>query len=60
MTEAQRKEFDAFTHFFATFNLSHSVSSVADLSDGAIFFDILSIVYVYRAALILTRLTIFI
>ncbi|KAK2467091.1 hypothetical protein APHAL10511_001349 [Amanita phalloides] len=44
MTDAQRKEFEAFIRFFATFNLAHAVSSLADLSDGAALFDILSIV----------------
>ena len=39
------KEIEAFYNFFATFQLSRSVTSVADLTDGAIFFDILSLVY---------------
>lgn len=40
----QRKEVEAFFGFFATFQLSKSVTSLADLADGAVFFEILSIV----------------
>ncbi|KAL0947284.1 hypothetical protein HGRIS_013404 [Hohenbuehelia grisea] len=41
---AQRKELDAFIHFFSTFNLSRATSSAADLSDGTVLFEILSLV----------------
>ncbi|KAI9509946.1 HOOK-domain-containing protein [Russula earlei] len=44
MTESQSKELDAFLAFFATFNLHRSVTSAADLSDGAGLLDILSII----------------
>jgi len=43
---AQLQEIDAFYSFFATFNLSRPVTSVADLADGAALFDVLSVVYV--------------
>ncbi|KAF9452821.1 hypothetical protein P691DRAFT_148125 [Macrolepiota fuliginosa MF-IS2] len=39
-----RKELDAFFHFFETFDLSRPVSSPSDLSDGAALSDILAIV----------------
>ncbi|KXN90466.1 hypothetical protein AN958_04138 [Leucoagaricus sp. SymC.cos] len=39
-----RKELDAFFHFFATFDLSRPVSTPSDLSDGAALSDILAIV----------------
>jgi protein HOOK3 len=42
MTESQNKELDAFLAFFSTFNLNRSVTTAADLSDGAGFFEILS------------------
>ena len=42
MTESQSKELDAFLAFFATFNLHRSVTTAADLSDGAGLFEILS------------------
>lgn len=41
-----RKELDAFFHFFATFDLSRPVSTPSDLSDGAALSDILAIAYV--------------
>lgn len=41
-----RKELDAFFHFFATFNLSRPVAAPSDLSDGAALSDILAIVCV--------------
>lgn len=41
-----RKELEAFFHFFATFDLSRPVSAPSDLSDGAALSDILAIVYV--------------
>ncbi|CAA7267986.1 unnamed protein product [Cyclocybe aegerita] len=41
---AQRKEIEAFFNFFATFDLSRPVTSVADLTDGAALFDVLSVV----------------
>ena len=40
----QLKEIEAFFRFFTTFQLSRAVTSVADLADGAVFFDILSLV----------------
>ncbi|RDB21492.1 Protein Hook 3 [Hypsizygus marmoreus] len=40
----QRKEIDAFFNFFASFGLARSVTTVADLSDGAALFEILSLV----------------
>ena len=40
------KEIEAFYNFFATFQLSRPVTSVANLTDGAVFFDILSLVYI--------------
>jgi len=41
-----RRELDAFFHFFATFELSRPVTTTSDLSDGAALSDILAIVYV--------------
>lgn len=41
---SDRKELDAFFHFFATFDLSRPVSDPSDLSDGAALSDILAIV----------------
>lgn len=41
-----RRELDAFFHFFATFELSRPVKTTSDLSDGAALSDILTIVYV--------------
>jgi hypothetical protein len=46
MSELERKEFNAFLSFFATFNLARPVTTVADLSDGAALFDVLALVYV--------------
>ncbi|TFY75638.1 hypothetical protein EWM64_g8376 [Hericium alpestre] len=40
--DAQRKELDAFFSFFATFDLTRSVTTVADLGDGAALFEILA------------------
>lgn len=42
--DSERKEFDAFLNFFATFKLARPVTAVADLSDGAALFEVLSIV----------------
>jgi len=42
-----RRELDAFFHFFATFELSRPVTTTSDLSDGAALSDILAIVYVF-------------
>lgn len=42
------QEFDAFLHFFATFELARPISVISDLSDGAALFEILSIVYVFN------------
>ncbi|KAI0028523.1 HOOK-domain-containing protein [Vararia minispora EC-137] len=44
MSDSQRKELDAFFAFFATFDLSHSVTTVADLSDGTVLYEILSVI----------------
>ncbi|KAF8636696.1 hypothetical protein AX17_003501 [Amanita inopinata Kibby_2008] len=44
MTDSQHKEFEAFVHFFATFTLAHSISSVSDLSDGVALLELLSLV----------------
>ncbi|KIL69547.1 hypothetical protein M378DRAFT_69226 [Amanita muscaria Koide BX008] len=44
MPDPEHKEFEAFTHFFSTFNLTRPVSSVADISDGTALFEILSII----------------
>ena len=46
MGDAQRKELNAFFSFFATFDLTRPVTTVADLSDGAALHEVLSIVYV--------------
>ena len=43
MAETQNKELDAFLAFFSTFNLHRSITTVADLSDGAGLLEILSI-----------------
>jgi protein HOOK3 len=40
----QLNEVEVFFRFFGTFRLSRTVTSVADLADGAVFFDILSLV----------------
>lgn len=40
----QLKEVEAFFRFFATFQLSRPVTSVSDLADATVFFDILSLV----------------
>ncbi|KAI0721491.1 HOOK-domain-containing protein [Cerioporus squamosus] len=42
--DSQKKELNAFFSYFATFDLSRPVTTVADLSDGAALFEILSIV----------------
>ncbi|KAJ7074380.1 HOOK protein-domain-containing protein [Mycena amicta] len=44
MEAAQRKELDAFYNFFATFELARPVATLADLSDGAALFEVLSLV----------------
>jgi protein HOOK3 len=44
MTEAQRKEIDAFFAFFATFSLLRPVTALSDLSDGAALFEVLTLV----------------
>lgn len=46
MSDAQRKELSAFLSFFATFDLSRPVSTVADLCDGAALFEVLAVMYV--------------
>ena len=45
--DSQKKELNAFFSYFATFDLSRPVTTVADLSDGAALFEILSIVCVH-------------
>ena len=45
--DGDRKELDAFFHFFAAFDLSRPVTTPADLSDGAALSDILAIVYAF-------------
>ncbi|KAI0670658.1 hypothetical protein C8Q78DRAFT_138493 [Trametes maxima] len=42
--DSQKKELNAFLSFFATFDLSRPVTTIADLSDGAALFEILSLV----------------
>ncbi|OSX64633.1 hypothetical protein POSPLADRAFT_1053441 [Postia placenta MAD-698-R-SB12] len=44
MGDAQRKELNAFFSFFATFDLTRPVTTIADLSDGAALFEVLSLV----------------
>ena len=46
MTDIQRKETEAFISFFATYELSRSVTTVSDLSDGAALFEVLSLMWV--------------
>ena len=46
--DSQKKELNAFFSFFATFDLARPVTTIADLSDGAALFEILSIVCVFR------------
>ncbi len=43
MAESQNQELDAFLAFFSTFNLHRSITTAADLSDGAGLLEILSI-----------------
>ncbi|KAG7092196.1 hypothetical protein E1B28_008564 [Marasmius oreades] len=38
------KETEAFVNFFATFQLTNSISSLSDLSDGVALFEVLSLV----------------
>ena len=47
--DSQKKELNAFFSFFATFDLARPVTTIADLSDGAALFEILSIVCVFRS-----------
>ncbi|EJF62459.1 HOOK-domain-containing protein [Dichomitus squalens LYAD-421 SS1] len=42
--DSQKKELNAFFSYFATFDLARPVTTIADLSDGAALFEILSIV----------------
>lgn len=46
MSDAQRKELNAFISFFATFDLPRPIATAADLCDGAVLFEVLSLVYV--------------
>ncbi|PPQ78150.1 hypothetical protein CVT25_015483 [Psilocybe cyanescens] len=41
---SQIKEIDAFFNFFATFNLARPVTTIVDLADGAVLFEVLSLV----------------
>jgi protein HOOK3 len=41
---SERKEIDAFFNFFASFELARPVTTLADLSDGAALFEVLSLV----------------
>jgi len=45
MNDSLRKEADAFFDFLSKFDLSRPVTSIADLSDGAALYDVLSVVY---------------
>ena len=47
MSDAQRKELDAFVSFLATFNLTRPVTTAVDLCDGVVLFEVLSLVYVH-------------
>ena len=51
MSDAQRKELSAFFSFFATFDLSRPVTTVADLCDGAALFEVLSVMYVIPSSI---------
>ncbi|RPD65844.1 HOOK-domain-containing protein [Lentinus tigrinus ALCF2SS1-7] len=42
--DSQKKELNAFFSYFATFDLARPVTTIADLSDGAALFEILSVV----------------
>ncbi|THH31768.1 hypothetical protein EUX98_g2425 [Antrodiella citrinella] len=44
MSDAQRKELNAFFSFFATFDLTRPVTTAADLCDGAALVEILAMV----------------
>ncbi|KAI0075470.1 HOOK-domain-containing protein [Panus rudis PR-1116 ss-1] len=44
MSDAQRKELDAFYSFFAAFELSRPVTNAQDLSDGAALFEVLQFI----------------
>lgn len=47
---SQRKEVDAFFHFFATFDLSRPVTTIEDLSDGTVLFEVLSLVCAHSSS----------
>lgn len=51
MSDAQRKELNAFLSFFATFELERPVTSAVDLSDGAALLEVLSLVYALMSPL---------
>lgn len=44
MSEAQRREVDAFRELFASFQLERPVTTVEDLNDGAALFEVLAVV----------------
>ncbi|KAI0798101.1 HOOK-domain-containing protein [Abortiporus biennis] len=44
MSDAQRKELNAFFSFFATFDLTRLVTTAADLCDGAALFEVLTFI----------------
>lgn len=47
MSDSQRKEIDAFFNFFAAFDLTIPVATLADLSDGQALFEVLAVVCVF-------------
>ena len=49
MADTQRKELAAFVSFLATFDLARPVTTAADLCDGAVFFEVLTLVCVLPA-----------
>ncbi|GAV99992.1 HOOK-domain-containing protein [Lentinula edodes] len=44
MSDSKRKEIDAFFNFFAAFDLTIPVATLADLSDGQALFEVLAVV----------------
>lgn len=50
-SDVLRKETDAFLSFFSAFELARSVSTIVDLSDGAVLLQVLTFVYVFRLEL---------
>lgn len=62
MSDAQRKELNAFFSFFATFDLTRPVTSAADLCDGAALYEVLALMYVHmkRSCSYKTELTFYV